>query len=267
MAGAGILIITTLKEYFFLVSSALGLIHDGSKGSKLEEECFVSLLQASFTLTKTCSVTHINTVVMTNAGSSAALTPLQQPARFPATNTHHCSQPRAGRMTLKEMGFCWCAVSFWCFAGSQFAVALLLRGLSALPRARPCVWVLPALGPIPALVAHSLPVRGSVRPGVHGGEFGQHHRPHLQLRLGLRRRGFYGRGWHRRRGQVCRVGREEKLWWHHALVEWRNNIWLELKKQMFLFTFSPPSALLSPPQKILCYCSTCWWVFFQKLEL
>lgn len=43
MGGAGILILTTLKEYFFLVSSALALIHDESKGSKPEKQHFVSL--------------------------------------------------------------------------------------------------------------------------------------------------------------------------------------------------------------------------------
>lgn len=112
-------------------------------------------------------------------------------------------------MTLEKMAFCWCAVSFWCFARSRFAVALLLQGLSALPRARPHVGVLPALRPVPALVASALPVCGSVRPAVHGGQLGQHHRPHLQLRLGLRRRGLDGWRGHRRRGQICGVEREE----------------------------------------------------------
>lgn len=43
MVGARTLILTTLKEYLFLVSSVSALIHDGSEGSKIEKECFVSL--------------------------------------------------------------------------------------------------------------------------------------------------------------------------------------------------------------------------------
>lgn len=43
MVGAGILILTTLKKYFFLVSSSLALIPDESKGSEIEKECFASL--------------------------------------------------------------------------------------------------------------------------------------------------------------------------------------------------------------------------------
>lgn len=146
---------------------------------------------------------------MINSGNSAALTPHPQTAKLPATNTQHSSQPRAGRMTLKKMTFCWCAISFWCFAGSRFAVARLLQGLSALPRARPQVGVLPALRPVPALVARCLPVRRPVRPRLRGGEFGQQHRPHLQLRLGLRRRGLDGWRGHGRRGQVCGDETEE----------------------------------------------------------
>lgn len=38
MVGAGILILTTLKEYFVLISSAFSVIHDGSKGSKTEKD-------------------------------------------------------------------------------------------------------------------------------------------------------------------------------------------------------------------------------------
>lgn len=155
------------------------------------------------------SVTHVNTRITINGGNPAALTSLQQPAKLPATNTQHSSKPRAGRMTLKKMSFCWCAVSFWCFASAQLAVAGLLRGFSPLPRVRPPVGMLPALRPVPALVARAFPLRRSVRPRLHGSELRQHDRPHLQLRLGLRRRGFYGWRRHRRRWQVWEGEREE----------------------------------------------------------